>query len=335
MEQLETIYLYTGENQPNVKLTCIEQFNTLTDLTDFFHDLQETYNIEFESCQTITDNLKITCSSYGYDNPDKKKNLIPFYIVEYDNDEDSFYLWKTDGDWKQNKIFALLYKFYSKKTVAVNWEQFLLKDENFINSPIKNQLESALNKLNVDWSKIDINLFWKQFSLICNDRKDKDDFENINTLKTFISLAILKCNVILNQKLLAKNVKDFYQRLKGKFNKLPNNDIDSESQRESSQDTTLSKSTTTVISPVSPPSPSNSLYTYQKDLNNQHDTTETVANQIFNNFNNHFKLMAEDYEIFELKTKFDNAKSRSRSNSNSNQRKRKIKGKTSRISKIK
>lgn len=355
MELVDNLYVYVGENQPNVKLTRIEQFATVAELAAFFAELQEEYNVQFDTCETITDNLKVTCSSYGC----KGKAGLPFYLVDYDGDGNCFHLWKTDGDWKNARVFAMLHEFHSQDQSAAprNWEKYLLTHPDYINSPIRDGLQRALGRLNVDWAAVNLPLFWAQFGRIYTDLKDKRDMENVNTIKMLVSLALLRCNVILNKGKVASQLSQFHRRAVRKFQKHSKRggaraqrttvpvDIDAATNsdsaessassalasiRESSADSALHNTST---SPVSPASHSENLYTYQKEpLNTTSDEAAStpVVNQVLNNYYSHFKMMAEDYEQFELKTKFNRARPASQS-----RRRRKSNTKKSRISKIK
>ena len=355
MELVDNLYVYVGKNQPNVKLTRIEQFASVPELAAFFADLQEEYNVQFDTCETITDNLKVTCSSYGC----KDRAGLPFYLVDYDGDRDCFHLWKADGDWKNARVFAMLHEFHSQGSASnsnsnSNWERYLLAHPDYINSPIREMLKRALGKLNVDWANVNLALFWAQFGRIYNDLKDKKDMENVNTIKMLVSLALLRCNVILNKGKIASQLAQFHKRAVRKFKKqrqqraaelaiateaATNSDsaestTSSATNRESSTDSALQH---TSASPLSPASPSEGLYTYKNGPLQSSSvaaapaaTPQPVVNQVLNNYYSHFKMMAEDYEQFDLKTKFNRERQGVQT-----RRRRKSNTKSKRISKIK
>ncbi|SMN19283.1 similar to Saccharomyces cerevisiae YKR011C Putative protein of unknown function [Maudiozyma saulgeensis] len=299
-------------------LKLIKTFQNTDDLAKYFFDLQEEYNIELCLNRIDSNNLKISCSSYGYDNDN---NDIPYYIIRYNNVEGFQLFEKNEGNWENVKVFTKLFELYSNQTIKprINWEKYLLTHENFINSPIREPLRRSLNKLNIPWNQIDLNLFWEQFHLILLDLQGKRNFEDINILKNLISLTILRCNVIKNEInvtnriiIQTNNLKiNFENLLQSSSSSSSSSDINGNSeldmsQRESSHDSI--PSLTSTNSPLSPVTSDNGIYTYHKNILNPMEPA-SATNQIVNNFNSHFKLMAEDYELFELKTKFHRRKS--------------------------
>ena len=312
----------------------VREFPEIKQLLQYFLYLQEEYNMEFSTMETMPETLKIKCNSIDFENND----TIPYYLIHYDNDKNSFQVWSNGSTWDNVKIFAKLYESFTSSPVKKfsHWEKYLLTHENYINSQIRDSLRLSLNKLNIPWELIDIKIFWDQLHGILEDLNGKKNIEDINILKTLITLAVLRCNVIKNEFELAKNIMQFCHMIeikKMELNDKISSGTDSEldnSQRESSHDSISNINGS--ISPVDSIN-GNSMYTYGKSpivLKRNSIPfleTESSANQIVDNFNSHFKLMAEDYELFELKTKFNN---RRRSTTS----RRRNKNKNERISKI-
>lgn len=314
----------------------VREFPEIKQLLQYFLDLQEEYNMEFSTSETMPETLKIKCNSIGIEDDD----TVPYYLIHYDNDKNSFQLWSNGSTWDNVKIFAKLYESYTTSTVKrfSHWEKYLLTHENYINSQIRDSLRLSLNKLNIPWAQIDIKIFWDQLHGILADLNGKKNIEDINILKTLITLAVLRCNVIKNEFEIAKDIMQFCHVIEIKrieLNDKISSGTDSEldiSQRESSHDSISNINGS--ISPVDSEN-ANSMYTYGKvPIVLKRNSipfleSESSTNQIVDNFNSHFKLMAEDYELFELKTKFNN-----RRRSTTSASRRRNKNKNEKISKI-
>lgn len=320
----------------NSKMNFVKEFPDVKQLLQYFLDLQEEYNMEFSTIETMPETLKIYCNSIGIESNDDN---IPFYSIHYDNDKNMFQLWSNGSTWDNIKIFGKLYESFTSSTIKKfsHWEKYLLTHENYINSPFRDTMRLSLNKLNIPWEQIDIKIFWDQLHGILTDLNGKKDIDDINILKTLITLAILRCNVIKNEYNLAKDIMQFCHMIEIKqmeLNDKISSGTDSELdilQRESSHDSVSNMSGS--ISPVDSEN-SNSMYTYGKvPIMLKRNSIpflepESSTNQIVDNFNSHFKLMAEDYELFELKTKFN------RRRSTTSTSRRRNKNKKERISKI-
>lgn len=278
----ETIYLYADENSPRVKLTCVRQISSLKELINYFHSLQDTFHLEFEIVETITENLKVTCVSYGIRDID----TFPFFIIEYDAVIDRFFIWKSDGKWDMNKIITSLYKLHSQKSNKFESSKKILESHRALQThPMKKWILAAMNKLNVDWSQVDITEFWTQFIKIYESHKDDEAVENEFTFKGFISMSLLKTSVIQNKTSVTDVLTEYYKKMnKNHFSsELENNKYSLEP------------------SPIS----SNELLTDGTSEENYTYNTQPKPsnNQVIQNFNNHFKLSAEDYEHFDIKIK--------------------------------
>ncbi|QLQ78500.1 hypothetical protein HG537_0A07470 [Torulaspora globosa] len=263
----EVIYLYARDDHPKVKLTREEEFTGVQDLVEYFHSIQDTFYVEFETSETITENLKLRCISYGGDEFD---GSVPFFILEYDEILDTFYVWKSEGQWQLNKLISTLYTDHSLKGSHKFVER--VKDSSlFKKHPRKELIDCVLDKLNVDWSQIDIDQFWIQLDNIIKLNENAE--QNELSFKSLVSMAVLKTRVMENKSHLDRAIKQYHKRMRIE-----------DTQNQKSPEIKRDASPTSSLSP----SPT---YTHE----NEND-------QVVTNFNRHFKLMAEDYETFDLKS---------------------------------
>lgn len=262
----ETIYLYAGEDHPKVKLTREREFNNVRSLVEYFHGIQDTFYVEFETSETITENLKLRCTSYGADEFD---GSVPFFILEYDEILDSFYVWKSEGQWNLNKLIATLYMDHSNKGSHASAD-IVRKSPRFAKHPRRKLIDLVLDKLNVNWALLNIEEFWLQLdqTLALDQDAKLDEF----SFKSLISVAVLKTKVKENKKSLEHAVVQYHQLMKSKERP--------------------EKSDKRAISPTEPEASAPMYSLGQADHN---------GDQVVANFNRHFKLMAEDYETFDLK----------------------------------
>ncbi|CAI4045493.1 hypothetical protein N7582_003542 [Saccharomyces uvarum] len=320
MPNLETVYLYAGEEQPRVKLTCIKEGLTLSQVIKFVHSIQELYGIELQTSETITENLKIACApSY------LKPNCIPhFYILEYEEADDTFFIWKSDGRWQLNKVSALLYPDNDVNLVKnTSWRDVFQNDQRFKSYDKQAWLQQCLERMNEDLSKLNVDQFWSQFDKICHNiakqKKNNERFnmDLFNTFKNVVSMAILKTKVLSNKRLLTATLREYHDSLKLK----QKHDVRDRKVKESSSESlnnnrpspTSAESGSRNFSPINSLSPSSlstdddttsTDYIY-KDLaskpNMEFMHSSATNDLIKSNFESYFKLMAEDYETFDLK----------------------------------
>lgn len=107
------------------------------------HSIQELYGIELQTSETITENLKIDCAPAYL-----KPNCIPhFYILEYEEISDTFFIWKSDGRWQLNKLSALLYVDNDANVVKnTSWKEVFQNDQRFKNYDKRAWLQNCLEK---------------------------------------------------------------------------------------------------------------------------------------------------------------------------------------------
>ena len=321
MPNLETVYLYAGEEQPRVKLTCIKEGLALPQVIKFVHSIQEMYGIELQTSETITENLKIACAP-----PYLKPNCIPhFYILEYEEADDTFFIWKSDGRWQLNKVSALLYPDSDVNLVKnTSWRDVFQNDHRFKNYDKQSWLRQCLERMNEDLSKLNVDQFWSQFDKICHNiakqQKNNDRFnmDLFNTFKNVVSMAILKTKVLSNKRLLTATLRDYHDSLKQKHDVRGRNS-NSNVKESSSESLNINGPSTSMESGSRNFSPINSLspsslstdddtaptdYVY-KDLASKPSMefmhSSATNDLIKSNFESYFKLMAEDYETFDLK----------------------------------
>lgn len=266
----EVIYLYARDDRPKVKLTREQEFGKVDELLEYFHSIQDTFHVEFEATETITENLKLRCTSYGGDEFD---GSVPFYILEYDEILDSIYVWKSEGQWELNKLISALYMDHSIEGSS-KFVQLVRESSSFAKHPWKKLIDTVLDKLNVDWSAINMDQFWVQLdSILMLDEDAKlDEF----SFKSLVSMAVLRTRVVENKAYLERTVKQYLNSMKKK---------DGREQESPEGKAAASPTSHSSLSPVL-----------------EDGQTEADHDQVVTNFNRHFKLMAEDYETFDLKS---------------------------------
>ncbi|AJS40389.1 hypothetical protein H668_YJM1129K00237 [Saccharomyces cerevisiae YJM1129] len=317
MSKSETVYLYAGEEQPRVKLTCIKEGLTLTQVIKFVHSIQELYGIELQTSETITENLKIDCAPAYL-----KPNCIPhFYILEYEEISDTFFIWKSDGRWQLNKLSALLYVDNDANVVKnTSWKEVFQNDQRFKNYDKRAWLQNCLEKMNRDLSKLNVEQFWSQYDKICQSiakqKKKQEQFnmEVFDNFKNIVSIAIIKTKVLSNKRLLTTTLKNYHNSMKKKYNiqeqNLKENSLASCSNNEPSASL---ESESRHFSPVNSLSPSSLstddeavstdyIYKGPESKPNVNFMHSSATNDLIkSNFESYFKLMAEDYETFDLR----------------------------------
>ena len=86
------------------ELKLVKTFQSINDIAKYFFDLQEEHNVEFCLNGIDSNNLKINCSSYGYDT----NNDIPYYIIRYDMEGFQLY-GLNENNWDNVKVFTKLF----------------------------------------------------------------------------------------------------------------------------------------------------------------------------------------------------------------------------------
>lgn len=290
----EIIYLYAGDDHPKVKLTREREFSNIRDLTRYFHGIQDTFYVEFEASETITENLKLRCVSYGANEFD---GTTPFFILEYDEILDSFYVWKSEGRWELNKLIATLYMDHSMKG-SFKTAGLVRSHPNFSKHPRRVLIDLVIDKLNVDWSAIDIGQFLQQLDNVLE--LDKDENLDEFSFKSLISMAILKTKVKENKISLERAIREYHQSMIRKYHSNQSSrqaDISSRGPAESI-DKPMPTETTASLAISQSPTPIDA-YCKSSIISDDNDNDN---DQVVTNFNRHFKLMAEDYETFDLKS---------------------------------
>ncbi|EJS42924.1 YKR011C [Saccharomyces arboricola H-6] len=317
MSKLETVYLYAGEEQPRVKLTCIKEGLALCQVIKFVHSIQELHGIELQTSETITENLKINCAPAYL-----KPNCIPhFYILEYEEINDTFFIWKSDGRWQLSKMSSLLYPDNETKLVKnTSWREVFQNDERFKNYEKRAWLQNCLERMSEDLSKLNVEQFWSQFDKIHHNitKQNKNDarldMDVFNNFKNVVSIAIIKTKVLSNKRLLTSTLRNYHDSLKQKYNVRDHNLKEASLESSSNNDPPTSlESESRNFSPINSLSPSSlsaeddatsTDYIYRDlvskpSMNFMHSSA--TNDLIKSNFESYFKLMAEDYETFDLK----------------------------------
>ncbi|CCD23529.1 chromatin-associated RNAPIII regulator FPT1 NDAI_0B04960 [Naumovozyma dairenensis CBS 421] len=307
MTSSETIYLYGGKDHPKVRLVCQNQFKRVSDLIDYLHSIQDTYYVQFTSSETITENLKLTCSMEGL--------RFPFFVLEYNEVCNSFYLWKSDGNFDIMKIISYIYEnhcnTYSKdKPQHNNWEDYFRNDKRFMNHMKKDMLEESLNELNINWDDVDLDEFWSHLN---TNLKSHMDMEPEASYKSFISISVLKAHIVRNKKNIEQVLKDYEKKCRRTISHVVSEDESHSSKINDSETSEIFEqktSTTRESSPhamnasgslLAPPTKSDA-YTYNV-LRTIPKPSVPATEQLISNFNSHFKWVTDDYELFDLQTK--------------------------------
>lgn len=334
----ETLYLYRNQNEPKVKLTCVKQSLSLIQLIDYFHNLQDLYNVQFTITETITENLMVECANI---------RDTPWYIIEFDEILDKFCIWKNDNNWNLNKIINKLYnanyslpdmnKIQNEKcNEKIDWENVIGLDETYLNHPLKDTMKDILIELNFNWRKLDMSEFWKQFNKNWNVKNSVQSIDNKNKiiLKSVLKITLLTLITQQNKLMLQNNFNNYYNKMKlnnnsniidtveKKSNKVSTTSEDDELMSTESESIMSSNKISPSLSPIDmrlSDSSSSESYIYDKNKkkiiisNNtsnipkmsksKQNNKKVTNNQLYVNFKQHFKEIVEDYEIFELRTK--------------------------------
>lgn len=155
MEKKEEIYVFAGENRPQVRLTLVNRYDSIGKVIQYFHTIQETFTVELTAVETITGNLKIVCASHA------NCQHCPFYILEYDDEEILYSVWKNDSEWRPGAMLTLVNdnkKCLDRKHLARVFDSKirLLYD--------RDAFYSHLEKLNVNWDNVDVGEFLEHFN---------------------------------------------------------------------------------------------------------------------------------------------------------------------------
>lgn len=283
----ESVSLYAGDDLPRIKLQCTHKFLTVEELCKFLTNIQDIYYIDFQTCETITENLKI------YANGNDK--TLPFYLLEYDEINDCFFLWKSNGSWKMDNIIAQFYQNNIAKDGYTNdLLHWFVEDTRFQTHSNKAQLKEFVKDLKFDWDLETVNQFWESFQVLL---KEKGDLSNDPfVFKSLVILSILKVKVLQSRIQLKDALDNYYMKLSK--TKLP---------VLSSPTSIRSELEEQVRSPLTTNSSTDDEnYVYDKTSADKNKVTKKYRKentQLVHNFDHHFKIIAEDYENFELKNK--------------------------------
>lgn len=330
----ETIYLYRSQTEPKVKLTCVKQSLKLQQLIDFFHNLQDLYNIQFTVNETITENLLIECANIGD---------VPWYIIEYDEILNRFCIWQNDNKWNLNKIINKLYKgkftlpdvnqLQNEQTSEqIGWEKVIGVDKTYLNHPLRDTMKDIFTELNFNWRKIDMSEFWEHFNKnwVVNSTIKTIDDKNRVVLKSVLKITLLKLMTQYNKIMLKDIFNNYYTKMNShcasnnlhnavekKLEKISNGSADDDISSNALDSIMSSVKNSPSLSPLDMKlkhSSSGESYVYHK-LRNTFDSNlptfvdlkgnnkNEINSQLYINFKKHFKEVVEDYEIFELRTR--------------------------------
>ncbi|EDO16085.1 hypothetical protein Kpol_1016p28 [Vanderwaltozyma polyspora DSM 70294] len=204
----EVLNVYNGDNSPKLKITCIKKFINVLDLIDHIKNIQDIYYLEFQISETITLNLKIESSC---------KNT-PILIVEFDEINNIYYLWKSSGNWDMSTVIS---SFYTNHIVndRKNSNDTLLY---FVNSKEyqshfnKKNLLKFIEKIDFNWDEEIVIKFWETFNYFLNKEgitTKVGSNENESVYNSLIILSILKIKLLQNQLLMKHKIIKYSQKM--------------------------------------------------------------------------------------------------------------------------
>ncbi|SCV04240.1 LAMI_0H14532g1_1 [Lachancea mirantina] len=283
---MQEIYVPTGQSYGFVKLTLVNSYANISQVCKYFQGIQDTFSAELETCETITQNLKIKCVSHA------KCAKCPFYILEFNDVTQGFAVWKSGGEWKLGDIIASLYdtKTQLPKTGGTDtssMKTMLFKAQNNKKHD-PDAVWNSLSKLRVDWAKFDISGFWTQLDdLLVNEVGSRhcDSYaELVSSLqyRSFVVIALLKSKVNKNKQELISALERYNDQMHSQYaNRGEGSDGGDSGNSESDKE---------IREP--------SLFDDTAELKKDYIFS---SNQLATNFQKHFRCAAENFETFGVK----------------------------------
>ncbi|SCU89130.1 LAFA_0E16292g1_1 [Lachancea sp. 'fantastica'] len=308
----EDIFVPNGEDTC-VRLTLVSTFQEISQVCKYVSSIQDTFSVELESCETITQNLKMSCVSHGAN----CKNC-PLLILEYDQNSRNYALWKSSGgEWALGTTLARFLAPHS--TCRSKMKLNLAKLESYFETcqisakHDRKFLIETLQKLNIDWQEVpfDFQVFQEELtqsiesqihekspqsqesqepqeSQKCQKSKESQKPQNYIELvsplqyKSLITMAVLKTQVRTSQRRLETDLHAYDKRMRA----LEGEEIDFKSTKEpqardSREASIFSDTTLNSGSPID-------------------DEYAISSRQLMTNFNEHFKGIAESFETFDV-----------------------------------
>ncbi|CUS21126.1 LAQU0S02e06546g1_1 [Lachancea quebecensis] len=294
---MQEIYVPIGEDQ-RVKLTLVSTFQHVGQVRKYLHSIQDTFSVELDTCDTITQNLKIQCVSH------RACRSCPLYILEFDDVSDGYALWKSAGAWALGTVLSSLFaaRPASKERIS-RLEALLATHATRKHDPAF--LAQALQKLNVDWDapaarsgarfEFDFALFVRLLDEAVapeiGARACDSYLELVSPLqyKSLTTMAVLRTKVAVSKQHVEHSLQEYDTRMRGLA--LARRAADRADRA------TLDRGhEAPVFSDAAEPSPSPSASTPDGDA-----YLLSSSQQLLTNFQKHFRGMAETFETFDVK----------------------------------
>ncbi|CAR30443.1 chromatin-associated RNAPIII regulator FPT1 [Lachancea thermotolerans CBS 6340] len=290
---MQEIYVPIGEDQ-RVKLTLVSTFQHIGQVRKYLHSIQDTFSVELDTCDTITQNLKIQCVSH------RACRSCPLYILEFDDVSDGYALWKSAGDWALGTVLSSLFAARpASKHRAARLETQLAAHATRKHDP--EFLAQALQKLNVDWDapharfEFDFALFVRLLDEAVapeiGARTCDSYLELVSPLqyKSLTTMVVLRTKVAVSKQHVECSLKDYDARMRGlALARRAADRADSVALDRSHE--------ASVLSDAAERSPSPPVSTSDDDA-----YLLSSSQQLLTNFQKHFRGMAETFETFDVK----------------------------------
>lgn len=288
----ETVYV-RGENGEVVRLSQVLACEDSKELVNYFWGIQDSRMVKFKCSETIADNLKVEV----FLGNTHIKSGMPFYIVEFNDSDEEFSVWRSDGQWGADE--AVVQGWYdtlhgnhrsAKKTKSDDWREFV-GTKRMQEHPNKIELENNLKKLNVDWSNCNASVFWKEIDNHCRvDAKQASKHATASTegFHHIVLLALIKAELSKNKHVIKNQIDAFHARMsrKHRFRKSRKDSIMESISEDSCEDEEMIR--------VRSLSPNYTTATHSpravEDIDNE------TSKQIMSNFNMLFKPIVENFE---------------------------------------
>ncbi|CEP64181.1 chromatin-associated RNAPIII regulator FPT1 LALA0_S10e04280g [Lachancea lanzarotensis] len=290
---MQDILVPNGEDTC-VRLTLVSAFQGISQVWKYFSSIQDTFSVELESCETITQNLKMSCVSHG------TCKTCPLYILEYDQNAQNYALWKsTTGEWALGTTLArfLAPRPTCKSKIKLNLAklQSYFKASQISSKHDQPFLIETLQKLNVDWqgASFDFDVFLdeldRSIEFEVEEKYPKSQnlhhyLELVSPLqyKSLITMAVLKSKVQSSKKLLQAELQAYDKRMRALQDDSMGVGALKDQQGRGSREASISSDTSF------------------KSGSPMDDEYAISSRQLMTNFNKHFKGIAETFETFDV-----------------------------------
>lgn len=184
--------VYAGEGRPRVELRWVREFARVQELVEHLQRVQDIYYVEFEACETITDNLRVYSPSQE-----------TFFLVEYDGARKSLHLWKSAGQWR---VADLIGHVYSR---AAHWTPDLECDARLQHYAHREWLQRAMPSLRFSADAWDADSFWRLLELQTAKLDWGQDSAEL-AFRTALAMVCVRLSLNHNKRKIATRLQDYY-----------------------------------------------------------------------------------------------------------------------------